>query len=164
MVRRIVAFKTVSGVSLDFIRSKWEGPWCIGGDWNITRFPSEKSGGGTITTVVQSFSDWINSQYLIDLHLGGANFTWSNHKSPPTMPRLDRFLVTGDWIDLYPEVCQIALPKPTSDHCPILLDSKSIKWGPSPFRFELLWLEDKNFRDSIKEWWTSFDVNGWAGF
>lgn len=39
---------------------------------------------------------------------------------------------------MYPEVCQIALPKPTSNHCPILLDSNCERWGPAPFCFELV--------------------------
>ena len=100
----------------------------------------------------------------MDLHLGGANFTWSNHQIPHSLSRLDRFFVTNDWMDLYPEVSQIALPKPTSDHCPILLNSNNAKWGPSPFRFELLWLEDKHFRDSIKLWWNNYDVSGRASY
>ena len=113
---------------------------------------------------MESFWDWINSHYLNNLHLGGAKYTRSNHQSPPTLLRLDRFLVTSDWIDLYPEVCQIALPKPNSDHCPILLIYKTLKWGPSPFRLEPMWLEDKRFSALIKEWWNSHVVNGWAGF
>ena len=89
---------------LDSIRSRWVGPGCIGDDWNITRFPSDKSGAGRISADTESFSNWINSHYLVDLQLGGGG----NHQSPPTLSRLDRFLVTGDWINLYPEVFQIA--------------------------------------------------------
>eukprot|EP00268_Persea_americana_P016540 TRINITY_DN17840_c0_g1_i1.p1 TRINITY_DN17840_c0_g1~~TRINITY_DN17840_c0_g1_i1.p1 ORF type:complete len:127 (+),score=12.08 TRINITY_DN17840_c0_g1_i1:428-808(+) len=82
---------------LDSICSRWVGRWCIGGDWNITRFPSDKSGAGRILADMESFSDWINSHYLVDLQPGrGAKFTWSNHQSPPTLSRLDKFLVTGD--------------------------------------------------------------------
>lgn len=40
---------------LDSIRSRWLGPWCIGGDWNVTRFPSDKSGGGKISAEMESF-------------------------------------------------------------------------------------------------------------
>ena len=66
--------------------------------------------------------------------------------------RLDMFLISSDWLDLFPEVCQIALPKPTSDHCPILLETKCERWGPTPFRFELMWLEEKQFVEHIKVW------------
>ena len=60
---------------------------------------------------------------LVDFPLGGARFTWSNHQSSPSLSRLDKFLIASDLVELFPQVCQIALPKSTSDHCPILLDA-----------------------------------------
>lgn len=54
------------------------------------------------------------------------------------MSMLDRFLVSTDWFDLYPELRQLALPKATSDPCPIILDSSCEQWGLAPFRFELM--------------------------
>jgi len=47
------------------------------------------------------FPDWINSQSLLDLQLNGASFKWSNHQVPPIMSQLDRFLILGEWADLY---------------------------------------------------------------
>lgn len=120
------------------IRGRWSGAWCIRGDWNIIRFPGEKLRGKNLTGQMRCFSDWINYHSLVDLQMGGASFTWSNHQSTPAMSRLDRFLVTSDWLETYPEVAQLALPKPVSNHCPILLDSDCGRWGPSPFRFELI--------------------------
>lgn len=35
-------------------------------------------------------------------------------------------------------------PKPVSHHCPILLDGDPIV-GPSPFRFEKMWIQHKEF-------------------
>lgn len=115
----------------------------------------------TISVLIQAFSDWINSHSLVDLPLGGARFTWSNHQDTPILSHLERFLVSGDWIDLFPEVSQVAFPKPVSDHCPIIIDSNCERWGPVPFRFELMWLEEpyfcliiklKKFKEKIKEW------------
>lgn len=108
---------------LDMVRTRWNGAWCFAGDRNIIRFPSEKKGGGRLSGGMRSFSDWINSHSLVDLQMSGALFTWSNHESPPIMSRLDRFLVSNEWMDLYPDVFQIALPKPASDHCQIMLNS-----------------------------------------
>lgn len=113
---------------------------------------------------MQAFLDWINSKALVDLPLGGANFTWSNHQSPPSLFRLDRFLVSSEWLQLFPGVSQLALSKPTYDHCPLILDSNCEGWGSSPFRFELMWLEENQFTGLIREWWESFHVEGWAGF
>ena len=70
---------------LDTIRGRWNGAWCIGGDLNINRFPSEKLGGSKLTAEMRRFFDWINSHNLVDLQLGGASFIWSNHQSSPAM-------------------------------------------------------------------------------
>lgn len=92
------------------------------------------------------FSDWINCDALVDLQFGGAMCTWSNHQFPPTMSRLDRFLVSGEWMDLFLEVCQIAMPNPISDPYPIILDTKLEQWGPTSFRFELMWVQENDLR------------------
>lgn len=104
--------------------NKWSDPWWIGSDWNVVRFPSKRSGCNLHTSDMTAFSDWISQHKSVDLQLDGARFTWSNHQHPPSFSCIDRFLVSGDWLDLFPAVCQFALPKPTSDHCPIMLDTK----------------------------------------
>lgn len=90
---------------LDAVRGRWDGAWCVGGDWNVVRYLSERMGTSRMTEEMRSFLDWINSQSLVDLPPKGAFFTWSNNHSIPRVSRLDRFLVTNDWVDLYPEVC-----------------------------------------------------------
>ena len=75
-----------------------------------------------------------------------------------------RILISGEWADLYPQCIQVALSKPTSDHCSIVLDSRLESWGPKPFQFELMWLEEKGFKDLIRAWWSGKQVQGWAGF
>lgn len=123
-------------------------------------FPSERFGGCRLNEGNRAFSDWINFNSLVDLHLAVALYTCWNHQSPPIMSKLDRFLVTNDWIDLYPEVNQLTLPKPASDHCPISLDSKCERWGPALFRFEFMWLELKLLASQIKEWWVEMKAEG----
>ncbi|RVW89784.1 putative ribonuclease H protein [Vitis vinifera] len=43
------------------------------------------------------------------------------------------------------------LPRPVSNHFPILLEGGSMKRGPSPFRFENMWLEEKGFKNQMKK-------------
>ena len=105
--------------------------------------------------------DWINSHSLVDLQMGGVSFTWSNHQSNPAMSKLDRFLVSTDCLETYSEVTQIALPKPVSDHCPVLINLDCERWGPSSFRFELMWLEEEQFPKLVQEWWVEIRVKGW---
>lgn len=46
-------------------RVNWNGGWCVGGNWDIIRFPSEKLGGRRISSEMKSFSYCINSHLLI---------------------------------------------------------------------------------------------------
>lgn len=36
--------------------------------------------------------------------------------------------------------------------------------GPFPFRFELMWFEEDQFPEKIKEWWKEIRLEGWEGF
>lgn len=83
---------------LETVTANWSGPWCIGGDFNIIRYPYEKPDGCRLATDMQVFSNWINSQGLMDLQLNGASFTRSDHQTHPVMSQLDRFLISGDWV------------------------------------------------------------------
>lgn len=46
------------------------------------------------------------------------------------MCRLDRFLVSMDWLELFPDCVQRVLPRPISDHCPLLLEVGLEDWAP----------------------------------
>lgn len=51
-----------------------------------------------------------------------------------------------------------------SDHCPVILESCYFKWGPTLFKFENMWLENRAFKAFFKEWWENARVHGWEGF
>lgn len=57
-----------------------------------------------------------------------------------------------------PRQCSKALVQPVSDHCPLLLETGTEDWGPPPFRFELMWLYEKDFSKCVEEWWTGKKV------
>lgn len=42
----------------------------------------------------------------------------------------------------------------------LLLEGGMEDWGGPPFRFELMWLSDKGFKDSVKNWWGSVSIRG----
>lgn len=60
-------------------RVRWNGEWCVGGDWNAIKFPSEILGCSRFSPNMEDFSNWVDSHSLIDMQINGDNFTWSNH-------------------------------------------------------------------------------------
>lgn len=46
-------------LELGSVRGLWGDPWCIGGDFNITRFPNERNRVGLLPSSMRRFSDVI---------------------------------------------------------------------------------------------------------
>ena len=78
--------------------------------------------------------------------------------------RLDRFLVSEDWENHFSGAIQSSLPRPVSDHFPILLDGGAVRRGPIPFRFENIWLKEEGFKELLKGWWQGFNYSGSYSF
>ncbi|KAG2678369.1 hypothetical protein I3760_11G000300 [Carya illinoinensis] len=72
----------------------------VGGDFNIIRFRSERSGDSNLCPTMIDFSDCIFDLNLVDLPLAGGPFTWFNSQ---TWSRFDRFLIV-DHLLLHCEV------------------------------------------------------------
>ncbi|RVX06274.1 hypothetical protein CK203_027523 [Vitis vinifera] len=116
------------------IRGLWEDPWCVGGDYNITLFQRERSRQGRITSAMRRFAQIVDELGLMDIPLQGGVFTWSGGPNNQSWARLDRFLGGG------------------------------LRRGPSPFRFENMWLKVEGFQDLIRSWWWEIEVRGSASF
>ena len=149
---------------LGALRGLWEGPWCIGGDFNMVLSPDDRNSGGRISHHMRRFNEVINELGLRDLPLQGGPFTWRGGHNNQRMSRLDRFLVSTDWESQFSKAIQRTLPRPVSDHCPVLLDSDGINSGPSPFRFENMWLKFDGFKDLLRGWWQSLHFSGSYSF
>ena len=79
------------------IRGLWSEPWCIAGDFNMIRFPSEHSRGGRLFSAMRRFSEVIEELELRDLPLQGGLFTWSGGFNNWLKLRIDQFLISKDW-------------------------------------------------------------------
>ena len=104
----------------------------------LTKFSEERIGEGRLTRGMRRFSNVIEDLELRDLPLQGGPFRWSGDLNNLSKSRLDRFLIYENWEEHFGGAVQSVLPRPISNHFPILLDGGGgVSWGPSPFRFEL---------------------------
>ena len=81
----------------------------------------------------------------------------------PICKRLDRFLFSSEWDSFFSQSLQEVLPRWTLDHNPICLETNPLKWGPTPFRFENMWLLHPEFEENFSDWWQECTVEGWEG-
>ncbi|RVW99087.1 LINE-1 reverse transcriptase-like [Vitis vinifera] len=106
------------------------------GDFNVTLSQRDRSRQGSLNGAMRRFAQVVDDLALIDLPLQGGVYTWSGGRNNQNWARLDRFLVSQGWLDTFRGAVQCRLPRPTSDHFPILLKGGGMSRGPSPFRVE----------------------------
>ena len=74
------------------MHSRWNTAWCVIGDFNIILYLSERFGCKAFSLAMFAFSDFIEANYLVDLPLEGALFTWFRDLGIDCMSEL-----TGPW-------------------------------------------------------------------
>jgi exonuclease III len=140
--------------------------WCIVGDFNSITNSIERrgsSGGNGVGREMEEFGDFLRQLELVDMSLLGRQFTWF-HPNGNVMSRLDRVLLSAEWLNLWgvPNVWVAA--RDVSDHCPLIIKYSNEDWGPKPFRFNNFWLRHKDFKEVVSNAWNSQEVSGWMGF
>ena len=100
------------------------------------------------------FRRLINDLGLQELPLHGRKYTWSNQQDTPTLVRLDRFLCTVDWEQLFPNCLLQSTASDGSDHCP-LLGLHDNKPGKARFHFEAYWTKLEGFQEAVEIAWVS---------
>ena len=104
------------------------------------------------------------SNYLVDLPLEGASFTWFRVSGSACMLRIDRTLAPVDWVDHFGNVSQRILPHVVSDYCPLLVVVGSVSKGRSAFKFENIWLKEEGFVERVWQWWNGYCFSGSPSF
>ncbi|WMV14273.1 hypothetical protein MTR67_007658 [Solanum verrucosum] len=153
-----------NGKELLVLKNSLNGPWIVCGDFNITRYPSERTNCHRLSGAMEEFSSCIEELQLVDPPLLGGSFTWRRGEDHSCASRIDRISHCAEWGDNFTHIKQSCLPKMASDHNPIILSYGGEEWKKSYFKFEIWWLEVEGFKDRVKEWWASFQVNGRPGY
>jgi hypothetical protein len=149
-------------------RQYGRGAWGLIGDFNATLNQEERRGvnAGVLSSArveVAEFGDFVRDMELIDLPLVGRNFTWF-HPNGISMSRIDRFLVSDDWLGIWNNPVLWVLPRTISDHCTLLLKPSCVDWGPKPFRFNNHWILHKDFYKLVEDFWRNCEFTGWMAF
>ncbi|KAE8687812.1 Beta-adaptin-like protein A [Hibiscus syriacus] len=139
-------------------------PICIGGDLNAYLNPSEKYAVAQNWHALDLLRSFVQQTNLIDLPLSGGMYTWCNNRELPTWVRLDRFLVSSNFLQGFPKLVQRILPKSLSDHNPIVLEEDGQNWGPKPFRIFNYLLKEEGFDDLVENSLADLQKKGGAAF
>ncbi|GKC45716.1 RNA-directed DNA polymerase, eukaryota, partial [Tanacetum coccineum] len=136
------------------------------GDFNEVREAVERSGTDFNERQAEIFNSFITNMNLFDVPLGGFRSTWTD-KWASKMSKLDRFLATEGFHDVFPNITGNILEKGIPDHRPILLKESVVDYGPTLFRFFHSWLDCEWFYDLVVDTWKSYDSadsNGMISF
>lgn len=96
---------------------------------------------------------------LIDLPVLERRFTWFKSDGS-AMSRIDRFLLSDGWINMWRIVAQWVGDRDVSDHCPIILKGYNSNWGLKPFRFNNCWLQNAEFKTFVESFWANSQAVG----
>lgn len=102
--------------------------WCIGGDLYKVLYLEDRNGRRVSSAQSKNFHEWVTHFALIDNLIKNVQYTWSNFKESAACSKIDRIFTSTQWQSKFPESMVTGLPRPVSDHCPLLLDTP--KTGP----------------------------------
>ncbi|XP_021975311.1 uncharacterized protein LOC110870438 [Helianthus annuus] len=118
--------------------------WVVGGYFNCVRDRSERRNSRFNALVSNEFNDFIDKVELHEFTLKGRKFTFvSGNKCS----RIDRILVSWNFVNEWTNAEYRALAREESDHCPLVLKIEAQYFGPKHFRFFNSWLS----RDRLSE-------------
>jgi hypothetical protein len=138
-------------------------PWCVIGDFNDLLAQEDKKGLLPHPNwLCTGFRNAVNDCDLTDIHLDGYPFTWVKSSGTDHMieERLDRALVSSDWLAKFPNAKLRNILSSHSDHSPILLHCSTVvqQQYKHEFRFENSWLLEEDIGEVVQEGWN--DGNG----
>ncbi|RVW92931.1 LINE-1 reverse transcriptase-like [Vitis vinifera] len=98
---------------------------------------------------MKKFAEIVDDLGLVDLPLQEGDFTWNGGHNNQAWARLDRFLVSRSWLDQFSGITQSRLPRPISDHFPIMLVGGIEVRGSASFK---LAAKMKEIKQKLKVW------------
>jgi len=127
--------------------------WLVLGDFNLIYRVEDKNNSRINISMLNRFKNMIDNLQLAPLELFGRRFMWCNNQQNPTMTKIDHFLATAEWLDLFPRTDLQALASLGSDHCPLFLQGDTSFEFCRGFRFEAYWVNMPGFLETVQTAW-----------
>lgn len=133
-------------------------PWVLIGDMNNVCSQEDKKGGRPYPqSLITGFIDVLEDCNLIDINLVGYPYTWEigAETSDWIEVRLDRALITVEFINTFKDVTLTNLEVSTSDNCLLFLELYKMHHYVTSrsFRFENAWLREPMCQQMMSEVW-----------
>ncbi|KAL7179147.1 hypothetical protein ACSBR1_042516 [Camellia fascicularis] len=101
---------------------------------------------------MKDFHEFVESMEVTDLPMLGRKFTWCNAADGEKWSRIDRFLLSSEWLECF-KFNAWGLPRVVSDHCPVLLMEYDRDWGLRPFKAGFVFFAKlKALKLILKKW------------
>ncbi|XP_071708614.1 uncharacterized protein [Rutidosis leptorrhynchoides] len=126
--------------------------WAIFGDFNEVRFNFERKNTKFCERRAKVFNDFIKDNSLLDLPLGGRTYTRISDNGRKFI-KLDRFLVSENFLQQWTNANVLVLDKKHTDHCPLILKDGDINFGPKPVKVFDEWLNHKESHNVSNSAW-----------
>ncbi|KAK1424776.1 hypothetical protein QVD17_20114 [Tagetes erecta] len=121
--------------------SSLTGPIIMIGDFNEVRSPNERMNSRFNASASNMFNSFIHGLDLLEYHMCRKRFTYMS-SDLTKLSKLDRMLVSMDFMAAWPNAVLSALDRGRPDHCPLILECSAMDFGPFPFRFFNSWLKN----------------------
>ncbi|KAL2491746.1 Uncharacterized protein Adt_27374 [Abeliophyllum distichum] len=126
-----------------------DGPWMVGGDFNVIAHNGERTGHNTRDRGTSDFADMMMDCGLTDAGYSGSQYTWTNGR---VWKRLDRVLINSAVGSSCSRFSVRHLNRSTSNHSPLLIEwSSDDDLGPRPFRFLNVWSRHHDFLSFVSQ-------------
>lgn len=112
--------------------------------------------GRVIEREVEWFTGFIESYGLREFELQNVSYTHKSTRGP--WSRLDRFLVSPEWSEIFGGCHESAGSLGGSDHKIVMLEGEAQVGGPRPFRFKRYWLQHGDTVKMMEGWWCEYTV------
>jgi len=98
--------------------------WCVVGDFNSIRRVGERRNvglDGDHRREMKRFNDFIEGSELFDILMARRKYTWYKPNGM-IKSRIDRILVSKEWLDKWPDNRYQDADRSMSDHCALVLN------------------------------------------